>query len=518
MSHIASKNNHLLRPLQRPCSLVAHGFSRGSATVATHQFAAVPAARFNGLPAHWLQPHVLRLTVALLALLSIALPARAQHDHATPTLPTSYPAALAAVSDGVQSISSSSKSGNLKALGDSAFNLHFLAKSLGKIALDDPSVPRDKIKPINLLGKAIADAAMSIHEAAETGNLPAAMAPFPTLRARADELAKLLGPDPYICEMHCEADKTYDQPGKCPVCHMALTRVSQTPYSVAVDLPKDSPALAAGKPAALDIRLSQPSGKPVGPIDVVHEHPLHLVIVSEDLSFYAHEHPKRTADGVFHLAKFTFPFGGRFTIYADFTPTARPNRVVQTDITVPAGDTPPHTALKLEENEDGIGKDGDYEFRIRCNAGKFIAREDSFFRYGIDLNGKPVTDLQPLMGAMGHLVIISADRSAYIHAHPLEIGGTKDAAHQAGDGHDHDHHASTALLEKARASLLSNGKPSDVVFHTVFPRPGLYRAFAQFQHKGKVLNYAVTIDAKQPDGGTTPSAPAPAHDHQSHQK
>lgn len=26
----------------------------------------------------------------------------------------------------------------------------------------------------------------------------------------------------YYCPMHCEGDKTYDEPGNCPVCNMKL--------------------------------------------------------------------------------------------------------------------------------------------------------------------------------------------------------------------------------------------------------------------------------------------------------
>jgi len=29
----------------------------------------------------------------------------------------------------------------------------------------------------------------------------------------------------YACPMHCEGDKTYENPGKCPVCGMDLTPV-----------------------------------------------------------------------------------------------------------------------------------------------------------------------------------------------------------------------------------------------------------------------------------------------------
>jgi protein SCO1/2 len=32
----------------------------------------------------------------------------------------------------------------------------------------------------------------------------------------------------YQCPMKCEGDKTYDQPGSCPVCHMDLKMVEDT--------------------------------------------------------------------------------------------------------------------------------------------------------------------------------------------------------------------------------------------------------------------------------------------------
>jgi hypothetical protein len=64
--------------------------------------------------------------------------------------------------------------------------------------------------------------------------------------------------------------------------------------------------------------------------------------------------------------------------------------------------------------------------------------------------------------------------------------------------------------------LYGNGTKWDVVFHAVFPEPGRYRAFAQFKHHGKVLTYAVTIDARPAPAGeepVTPSAMPAGHQH-----
>jgi hypothetical protein len=292
--------------------------------------------------------------------------------------------------------------------------------------------------------------------------------------------------------MRCEGKKSYDHPGTCPVCHMDLIRQSAAPFAVLISAASDSSGIVAGRPITLDIRLLDQVGDPVGAIDIVHEHTLHFMLFSEDLSFYAHEHPTRTPDGVFHLENFTFPFGGRFIAFADFTPTAPAgkapiNRIARTEFTVPSGDTPPHAPVALHENEDDLIQDPPYEIGIRCNGGKFFAGRDSYLRYGVSLHNEPVTDLEPIMGAMGHLVIISADTNTYLHCHPL----------------------SPPLPPEV--TVFTNGKPTDVVFHTYFPKPGMYRAFAQFQHKGRIILSAVTIDAKVPEDGII--APEPAHQH-----
>src|SRR5699024_4979262 len=41
-----------------------------------------------------------------------------------------------------------------------------------------------------------------------------------------EEKEKPSEPKEYYCPMHCEGDKTYDQPGRCPVCNMHLKEVT----------------------------------------------------------------------------------------------------------------------------------------------------------------------------------------------------------------------------------------------------------------------------------------------------
>lgn len=467
----------------------------------------------------------MRVFAAMVVAVGLCGGAMAQHAHEEPNVepPKTLAEGLKRIEQQQAALNKALVEGSLKDADGPAYTLAELTKNIGRVALADPSVPKERVKAINLIGRAAAAEAEAVHEDAEASQLQPAMMHFAKLKPLLTKLVEasnapvVAKPETFVCEMHCEGVKQYDKPGTCPVCKMELTALSKTPYYAKVSSPT---AVEAGQPVTLEIKLLQPTGEPLDKVDTVHEYPLHFMLMSEDLSFYSHQHPRRKPDGTFVLERFTFPFGGKFFAYSDFTPTGAENQVSKYEFKVRDGGAPLHENVKLESNFDGVGKDGDYEFRVRCNGQDFIAGEDMFMRYGIDLKSKPVTDLQPLMGAMGHLVIVSSDFKHYVHAHPLDFdekkeGGKGEAAHDhAGHGHDED-----AILKKGREMLLGNGNKSDVVFHVVFPEPGLYRAFAQFQHKGKLLTYPVTIDVKpNPSGKAGETAPKTDHSKHDHGK
>jgi hypothetical protein len=83
-----------------------------------------------------------------------------------------------------------------------------------------------------------------------------------------------------------------------------------------------------------------------------------------------------------------------------------------------------------------------------------------------DANGKPIRNLEPLMAAGGHCVIISAEGHDFLHVHPIE--------------------------EVDDVSSWRGG-PS-ISFLANFPKPGLYRAWGQFQHEGRLLTADFTFE------------------------
>jgi hypothetical protein len=439
------------------------------------------------------------------------------HDHAEAAPPATYAEAVARVRGLIEKMEASLAKGAVDpGLHEDAHQVDDLGRVLGRLALKaDSGVAARDVKGINLAGKALARAADELHEAADAGKPAAELTPLLAKVKAAASGIGVPGDNDWVCEMHCEGEKVYARAGACPVCGMALSRVSETPWGVIVTA---DAAVLPGKPADLTIKLTDPRGRPVSALETVHEHPLHAVIVSGDLSFFAHEHPEPVAGkpGEFTLKGLTLPAGGRYAIFADFTPAGRASvqgkggRQPRFEFKVPG--EPPATAA-LVEDYDKIDKVGPYEVRVRCNGDRFYAGRDSFLRYGIDLNGKPVIDLEPLMGERGHLIAVSADLETYIHAHPLDFSVSPSAV-PTGPHAGHDH-ADAALVAKAREVMFGNGTPSDTVYHAVFPRPGLYKVFVQFKHAGKVWTSSVVVDA-QPGGEGPGAAPAATHDHAGH--
>ena len=79
-------------------------------------------------------------------------------------------------------------------------------------------------------------------------------------------------------------------------------------------------------------------------------------------------------------------------------------------------------------------------------------------------DGEPVTDLEPYLGAYGHLVALRAGDLAYLHVHPE--GAPDDGVTEPGP---------------------------DVVFFAEVPSTGRYHLYLDFKHEGVVRTAAFTV-------------------------
>jgi hypothetical protein len=220
----------------------------------------------------------------------------------------------------------------------------------------------------------------------------------------------------------------------------------------------------AGKPTLLSLVVTeQKVGEPIKDFDILHDKLMHLIIVNkEDLSHFAHIHPKFDREtGIFHITH-RFAKAGKYKMWIDAKPkggiqtlTAFVFNVQGQPVHIPATIAPEQIRVK---NVDSEGQR--YQVALSCQPEQLVAGRDVKMTFEIkDANGKPITNLEPLMAAGGHCVIIDAAGREFLHVHPAE------------EVHD---------------VISWRGGPS-VSFIANFPKPGLYRAWGQFQHEGRLL-------------------------------
>jgi len=418
-----------------------------------------------------------------------AMPALAQHDHdsdhsehahgegAAHEAPDSFAAGIAEIDERLENIQSLITAKKLDDVHAEAQVIADVANTLGALALKpDSGVPKEAVKEINKTAKELAGKFDAIDKAGDSGDeagTKKVLAEMTALQATLKKYAPA-GDAPsghaheiYFCPMHCEDSKTYDKPGKCPVCEMNLKKLTTDQFTV--DVKPIGGTIEAGKPANFLFTLKDPTGLPVKTVEIVHEKPLHLLMVSKDLSWYAHEHPELQQDGTFTFA-FTFPAGGEYTLFNDFTPKDVGMQVVPVVLQVEGPAAPPVPLVV----DAGKPKTVDGYMVTLDTGGPVKTGGATHFAYTITKDGKPVTNLQPYLGAMGHLVIISQDLKEFVHSHPHEEGAEHGGATKGGPKVDFEAH---------------------------FKAPGLYKGWAQFQNNGKVITVPFTFSVAAGAGG-----------------
>jgi hypothetical protein len=177
---------------------------------------------------------------------------------------------------------------------------------------------------------------------------------------------------------------------------------------------------------------------------------LHLIVVRSDFTGYQHLHPTLGRDGTF-TTTIAAARGGRYRAIADFVVDDR-KYVLGTDLTVPGSTAEtPLPAPALEDSTDG------YDIELQRPA-VLEAGEEAQLTFRVTRRGRAVTDLEPYLGAYGHLVALHAPDLAYSHVHP--------------NGEDRTAGA--------------------ITFDVELDEPGSYRLFLQFQTRGRVHTVAFT--------------------------
>ena len=162
------------------------------------------------------------------------------------------------------------------------------------------------------------------------------------------------------------------------------------------------------------LTLRTASGKPIAPVDllVAHTSKLHLLVVDPTLSDYQHLHPvpgKRPGEWIFTLQP---ERTGIYRVFADFTPLATGRGLYAvTEFTVPG------SVARVGRDNNSTFEAGEYHFELDASQ-PFRARKPIDLRFRVSRRGGQSVALQPVMGALAHLVAFDETRSGFAHLHP----------------------------------------------------------------------------------------------------
>ncbi|MGH3763805.1 MAG: hypothetical protein ACRDTX_01410 [Pseudonocardiaceae bacterium] len=195
-------------------------------------------------------------------------------------------------------------------------------------------------------------------------------------------------------------------------------------------------------------------GSPVTDFARHGDRQMDLFIVRRDLTGYQHLYPRMDLDGTW-TAPLQLEEPGNYHAFAEFFPgTAKTPVTLGFDLDAPGLVEPgPISKVSTVADVDGysVTRTGDLTAGSISRVWMHVMRDDG-----------PVTDLDPISGADGRLVILREGDLAYLQVHP--VGGPR--------------------------------QDTAIDFDVDVPTVGYYRMFLEFQHHGRLRTVEFTAQAR----------------------
>jgi hypothetical protein len=268
---------------------------------------------------------------------------------------------------------------------------------------------------------------------------------------------------------------------------MAL--VHAAPFDVRdyrLDLRTVPSVVRPGQKTTLLFRIEKPdTGEVVRKFEVVHERQYHLFVISQDMQFFEHIHPRERADGTWTI-DVTLPKPGYYKVLSDFLPSGGSSQFIARPLITAGydGDLVGDSA-HLEPDTALTKTDGDITASVAYDPERFAVGLYGHLTYHLTdtATGRPITDLQTYLGAFGHTLIMSEDMAEYVHSHPLDIIAKPD-----------DDGGPPVFVIPPGADLEKLRGGPDVTFEGLMPKPGRYRAWTQFRRRDRLHTFAFTFN------------------------
>jgi len=196
---------------------------------------------------------------------------------------------------------------------------------------------------------------------------------------------------------------------------------------------------APGDDQFVELQITGADGRPVPDYTETDGAPLHVVAVRRDVTGYQHVFPEQGEGASWWAVLNLTP--GPWRVIAEFRPAALGRVVVLgADLTI-SGD---YRAQPLRGASDRAEADG----YVATVSQPLSTASDSRTVITVTEGGRPVTDLTPAHGGLGHGVIIRPSDLGYLHLHADPVAETY--------------------------------RGPDLAFTGGVPEPGTYRLFAEF--------------------------------------
>ena len=278
---------------------------------------------------------------------------------------------------------------------------------------------------------------------------------------------------------------------------------------------QENSSVQPGQPAQLSFSFSDESGQPVSEFEPDHGKFMHSIIVSKDLSRFAHLHPTLGQDGTFRLninaptqdpdnqdAPRAVQQGGPHLVFSEVHPKGGATQRVS--FPLPSDGTPPQQSL----NPDQIGSGQVQRYFIGDGT---TATEGAPYRVTLDLDDmrsmskmsmvsfnfhleakdhnneyQPVTDATDWLGMKGHAVV---------------IGAAGEEPQDRFFNHLHmDHHGHGPAKEGDGDHSQGAGPDFPFMLHGQMPTDGQYKIWGQFKRGEQVLTFPFAFELTPESG------------------
>lgn len=208
------------------------------------------------------------------------------------------------------------------------------------------------------------------------------------------------------------------------------------------------------EPIEFLLSLQNAVGEPIESEDLMtmHSEKIHLFIIDPSLSDYFHEHPASAGLPGDYQFSITPHKSGDYKVFIELTPSSSAStQYIPGLISIPGepelldrNDSPRAGAIQFTQQQAGLTFTARIDrFPIKAN------KNNQLWITVTDPEGLPITNLEPIMGAFGHIAGFTPQLTEIDHLHPVKP-------------------IPQSLESRAGPNLLFNVNFSEVGFHRLF--------------------------------------------------